>query len=282
MHDSENEILERLQEVEKGSAEAYSLALIFHENTKYSAVKNMDDFMNIGLFRANPATLLASMRSFKEYHICEERIPLPSIPELLSDEHAAKFDETLIFRRSVRSYTGKQIPFRDFARMLILSYGITGSVRYDNGEDLFLRASPSAGGLYPLEVYAFALCVEGLQPGLYHYNVRDNLLELVKRGNFREDLAKIMQNQPMIDTCSALIGFTYLFERVLIKYRNRGMRFVYLDAGHLAQNMSLVASASGLGSCMIGGFNDYEFEALLGIDGLYESAVYSLVVGDPA
>ena len=282
MYDVKSKIIGSLQKNENRNFEAYSLALNFHENTKYAPEKSMDDFLNIGMFRANPSTLLASMRSFKEYHVCKRRIQLPSMFELLTDENGVSFDETIMFRRSVRKYTGKSIPFRSFARMLVMSYGITGSVRYDNGEDLYLRASPSAGGLYPLEVYIFVFCVDDLQPGLYHYNVRDNLLELIAERDFRTPLIPVMQDQPMVETCSALFCFTYMFERVLVKYRNRGMRFVYLDAGHLAQNISLVASAAGIGSCMIGGFNDYELEALLGVDGFYESAVYSLVVGDPS
>jgi SagB-type dehydrogenase family enzyme len=123
--------------------------------------------------------------------------------------------------------------------------------------------------------------IEGIEPGIYHYNVRDHALELVRGGDLRQQLAEAALDQDFLADGAAVLAWTAVFARSKWKYRERAHRYVYLDAGHIAQNVALAAVALGLGSCQVAALYDDEVNALLGVDGKEESIIYMTVIGRP-
>ena len=255
----------------------YEEAFLYHENSKFGRRKSQKDFVHIGQLRANKNLVSAMTRQWKVYPHVEYK-PLPSVVDFLA-EPGMSLEEAIVRRRSSRCFSGKAISWKAFARMLVLSYGITGEMPYDTSDIQYLRASPSAGALYPLEIYPVVFHVEELEMGVYHYNVRDNALGLLKEGDFREELFALCTEQDMVRDAGGVFLITAQPLRTMRKYRERGLRFIYLDAGHLAQNMYLLAVSSGCGACALGGLYDWEVEDFLGIDGFYETVIYAVVVG---
>ena len=120
-----------------------------------------------------------------------------------------------------------------------------------------------------------------MPPGIYHYSIADHRLELVRKGALGEELARAALDQGMCARAPAVLIWTAVFERCRWKYGERAYRYVYLDAGHVAQNLSLAAVSLGLGSCQIAATFDDEVNELLGVDGEEESVLYMSVVGRP-
>lgn len=255
----------------------YRVAFLYHEHSKFGRRKSERDFIHIGQLRQNRELISLMTKHFKKYPEVTYQ-PLPSLLELSSSESVSLL-EAIVRRRSIREFSGKEMPFEIFARLLVFSYGITGEMPYDTGDIQYLRASPSAGALYPLEVYAVVLMVENLPRGVYHYNGKENAIGLLKEGDFKDFLVNICTEQEMIRQASVVFFLTAYPLRIMRKYRERGLRFIYLDAGHMAEHIYLLATAYGFGACALGGMYDREVEAFLGIDGFYETVVYAVAVG---
>ena len=143
------------------------------------------------------------------------------------------------------------------------------------------RTVPSAGALYPIETYLSVNNVEGLEKGLYHYDIQAHALEELKVGSFSEKIAQAALGQKMLIDAPVVLIWTAIFERSKWKYAQRAYRYMYLDAGHIAQNLALSATSIGLGSCQIGAFFDDEINQIIGLDGVEESVLYLSVVGHP-
>lgn len=177
-------------------------------------------------------------------------------------------------RRSKREFTQKPIRLLDLSQLLAATQGITHA---ESGYPF--RACPSAGALYPVETYAVVNSVEKIPPGLYHYYVPKHLLEVLAQGSFGRDLAEAALGQSMAGTASVVFVWTAVVQRSKWKYRERGYRYIYLDAGHIGQNLYLAATALELGCCTIGALFDEEVNQLIGVDGKKETVVYMGAVG---
>jgi SagB-type dehydrogenase family enzyme len=184
--------------------------------------------------------------------------------------------ETIRERRSVRDFKNVPLERGELSQLLWASQGMT---RSEMGQGL--RAAPSAGALYPVETYLSVQNVAGIEAGIYHYNVREHALELVKSGDFRAPLAEAALDQTFLTEAAVVFAWTVVLARSKWKYRERAYRYVYLDGGHIAQNVALAAVAMGLGSCQIGALYDDEVNALLGVDDQEESIIYLTAVGHP-
>ncbi len=208
---------------------------------------------------------------YKEYPGARKiRLPPPGTPVLSS------FAEMLSRRRSVREYSARPLHLEEISFLLWASSGIQ---RREEGHAF--RTVPSAGALYPIDTYVIAHRVEGIGPGVYHYGVRDHHLEEVAPGDFRADLTRAALFQEFCSEAGAAFVWTAIFSRAKWKYRQRAYRYVYLDAGHIAQNLALAAVGLGLGTCQVAAFFDDEMNALLGVDGVEESVIYLSAVGHP-
>ena len=177
-------------------------------------------------------------------------------------------------RRSQREFTQEPIPLAHLSQLLSATQGIT---RTASGHPF--RACPSAGCLYPIETYLVVNRVDGLMPGIYHFYVPKHLLEVLTEGSFGRDLAEAALGQDMVRTASVVFVWTAVVERSKWKYKERGYRYIYLDAGHIGQNLYLAATALDLGCCTIGALFDEDVNQLIGVNGQEETVVYMGAVG---
>jgi SagB-type dehydrogenase family enzyme len=185
--------------------------------------------------------------------------------------------EALKARRSVRHYSGKPLS-REQLSFLLWSAG--GIQRVERGHQF--RTAPSAGALYPIETYLVVDAVGELAPGLYHYHVESHRLEELRLGQLGHDLAQAALDQKMCLEAAVVFVWTAVFYRSKWKYEDRAYRYIYLDAGHMAQNLALAAASVGLGTCQVGALFDDEVNHLIGVSGTDESVIYMSLVGHPA
>ena len=199
------------------------------------------------------------------------KLPSPSI------EGGPSIWTVISKRRSVRNFLPEQLSIGDLSQLLWACQGVTR-----RGRGYELRAAPSAGALYPVETYLIANAVAGVERGVYHYLVLGHELEQLRKGDFRTQACRAALDQEMAYRAPVVFVWTGVFGRSKWKYGQRAYRYVYLDAGHIAQNLALAAVALGLGSCQIGALYDDEVNALIGVDGVEESVLYMSVVGRPS
>ena len=184
--------------------------------------------------------------------------------------------EAVSGRRSIRNFGREPLDPAELSQLLWAAQGITReAVNWE------FRAAPSAGALYPVETYLSVQNVSDLEPGIYHYSPRDHALSILKEGDFRVNLAEAALDQDFLADAGVVFCWTAVFARSAWKYAERAYRYVYLDAGHIAQNVALAAVALGLGSCQVAALYDDEINALLGVDGAEESILYLTAVGRP-
>ncbi len=151
------------------------------------------------------------------------------------------------------------------ATWLFLAYGITGTVESEHGTQ-YLRSCPSAGGLYPCELYVAAFGIQDLEPGLYHYSPSEFCLTKLREGN--ETLARLRRGRPdlhFLETVPAAILVSTIFWRSAWKYRDRGYRFSLLDSGHLVENLRLAATGLGMAPMVRLRVNDAAVRELIGV-----------------
>ena len=183
-------------------------------------------------------------------------------------------EEAIGKRRSVRNYSSKPLTMSQLSQLVFSAQGITGKL-YDQS----LRTAPSAGALYPMEVYVIANDVEDLPRGIYHYAVLNHSLELVKSGDFRKEITAAGLEQEMLGDADVTFVLSAVFDRIRHKYGERGFRYAYIEAGHISQNIYLQAVSLGLGSVSVGAFLDEEINNLIGVDGQTEAVIYLHAVG---
>jgi SagB-type dehydrogenase family enzyme len=192
------------------------------------------------------------------------RLPAPAHRSNVS------LEETLQNRRSVRSYSDVPLSLSEVSQLLWAAQGIT--------ESWGGRTAPSAGGLYPLEVYFLAGNVTGLTPGEYKYIPQGHRIELVKEGDPRSGLAAAALDQAWVKEGSIVISIIAVYARTTQKYGDRGIRYVNMEAGHAAQNICLQATALDLGAVTVGAFNDDRVRNVLSLpEG--EMPVYLIPIG---
>ena len=176
-------------------------------------------------------------------------------------------------RRSVRAYTQDEMSLKDLSQVLWATQGVREVVSGSN-RDFKLRIAPSAGALYPIETYLYSNRLEGLERGIYHYVIDKHALEFIKKGDYGNDLRAGALDQQIAKQAAVVFIWSAVFERSKWKYLQRAYRYVFMEAGHIAQNLALAAEALDYGSCQIGAIYDDELNALLGLDGVNESVIY--------
>ena len=179
-------------------------------------------------------------------------------------------EETLRDRRSVRKYSSDSLTLADVAQLLWSGQGVS------DGRDR--RTSPSAGALYPLELYLVAGNVEALPSSIYQYRPARHALSLVVVGDKRRELATAALRQNWVSKAPAVVVITAVYERTTRKYGDRGQKYVHMEAGHAAQNISLQAVSLGLGAVTVGAFADREIKQILNLPE-DEVALYIMPVG---
>lgn len=195
-----------------------------------------------------------------------ERIKLPA-PDYRGN---TSVEEALSKRRSVRFYSGEDLSIEEVSQLLWAAQGITGTG----------RTAPSAGALYPLELYLVVGDVEGLDNGVYQYRPVEHELEKLVTGDVQVELSKaaVGQNQEHVRDAAVDLVFTAVYERTTGKYGERGIRYVHMEAGHAAQNVYLQAVSLELGTVVIGAFSDDKVKELVNAEE-QEEPLYIMPVG---
>jgi len=182
-------------------------------------------------------------------------------------------------RESCRNYSLRPLPAQVLSNILACGYGIVRTAKIDPTGQIYLRTTPSAGGLFPLEIYSLARGVEGTVDGLYHYNVRGHRLEFLRAGSWFAELDQALLMTPLVRGANLILFLSAVFARSQKKYGPRGYRYIMLEAGHVAQNICLSAVEQGLDSLCMGGYLDGRLNTFLGLDSITEAVVYSIAVG---
>ncbi len=157
-------------------------------------------------------------------------------------------EQALRKRRSVRSYKDDPLDFSEISQILWSAQGITSPRRF--------RTAPSAGALYPLELYVIAGNVKNLPPAIYKYHPGKHVLVKIAAGDMRSKLSRAALSQSAIKKAPAVLLFCAVYERTTGKYGRRGIRYVHMEVGHAAQNVCLQAIALGLKTAVIGAFRE--------------------------
>jgi SagB-type dehydrogenase family enzyme len=182
-------------------------------------------------------------------------------------------ERALANRRSQRNYQNRAISAQQLSQILWAAYGITSPAPGQPALRGGLRTSPSAGALYPLEIYAIVGNVTGIEPGVYRYISGEHRIVRTIDRDVRDELMQAAMGQRMVRDAPALVFYSAVFSRMTGRYGERGRNYVYIEVGHSAQNVYLQAEALGLGTCAIGAFTDSRIRQVLqlpaGEDPLY-------------
>jgi SagB-type dehydrogenase family enzyme len=201
-------------------------------------------------------------------HIMKE-IELPE--PLLSG--TVSLEEALGMRSSVRSFTGEPLSMADLSQLLWAAQGVT---RADKG----FRTAPSAGATFPMEIFLVCAQVNGLEAGLYRYRTGSHNLLMLKSGDLRERLLETALMQKWLSQAAAILVVCADYSRTTGRYGDRGIRYVHMESGHVGQNIALQAVALGLGTTMVGAFNDHELSVALDLPQELQP-LYIIPVGKP-
>ena len=191
-------------------------------------------------------------------------------------------------RRSQRTYTGDPLP-QDYLATIVRSAGaITGQTDVDlmggGHVTVRFRTAPSGGGLYPIDIYVASLRVDGLERGLYRYDpLSDTLMHSGNREDVDELLSTFSVPEELITLAQANVIFLLVGHpwRSMRKYGSRGTRFLFLEAGSIAQNVHLATEALGFGSVDCASVYDDEAHEVMRLDGLYQTLLHTIIVGNP-
>lgn len=180
-----------------------------------------------------------------------ENVALPE-PSLTG---SSSVEQLLAQRRSTRDYQNTALDLAEIGQLLWAAQGITHSRGY--------RTAPSAGALYPLELYVVANRVDGLAKGVYHYDPRHHQLLSTRVEDVQVELCQAAWLQECVQEAPAVVVFTAVYERTTKKYGKRGKRYVHIEVGHAAQNLYLQAESLGLGTVDVGAFSDDDVAEVL-------------------
>jgi SagB-type dehydrogenase family enzyme len=169
----------------------------------------------------------------------------------------ASLEEAIAARRSVRQYEDKPLALSEISQLLWAAQGVIGVKG--------MRTAPSAGALYPLEIVLIAGKVLSLEPGIYRYLPDTHSLVQTVEGDRREELSDAALGQSSVRHAPAVFALTATTGRMTSKYRDRGIRYIWIETGHVAQNLCLQAASLGIGTVPVGAFNDKEVRNALGL-----------------
>ena len=191
------------------------------------------------------------------------------LPDPVHDSDTS-IEGALLKRRSVRNYKNRPLELAEISQLLWAAQGITSP----RG----LRTAPSAGALYPLEIYVVAGNVNDLPDGVYNYRPHKHELVRIVKGDKRNELCNAALKQTSIKNAAVVIVFSAVYDRITTKYGDRGIKYVHIETGHAAQNILLQAVSLDLGAVVIGAFDDDAVKEVLKMSGR-EEPLYIIPVG---
>ena len=235
----------------------------FIERTKYSSLGPSDQMKGI---RQPPLE--------QDYDPHKNKIRLPTPVEFKVDN--IDLSEAIENRKSIRSYSRRPVSLDELSYMLWCTQGVK---RVIAGHAIF-RTVPSAGGRHAFETYVFLKNVEGIPPGLYRFlTIEHQLLEINTSLELSDNITHACLGQNMIKESAVTFIWVAVVNRMKWRYGERGYRYMYLDAGHVCQNLYLCVEAIKCGTCAIAAFDDDEMNQIIGLNGKDEFVIYLATVG---
>lgn len=225
------------------------------------------------LFRVGSRSLTPANETNPQ-HAFYEQLPMMtgdmfSLPAP-TKEGQMSLEETMVLRRSIRSYLDLPLSIHELSQLLWAAQGI-------NNERGF-RTAPSAGATFPLEMFVVVNNVENLDKGIYHYHPQGHQMTFIRSVDVAEPLFTACLSQSMILDSGAILVFAAIYERTTARYGERGVRYIYNEVGHASQNVHLQAAALDLGTVVIGAYRDDEVEEILQLGDEYR-VLYLMPVG---
>ncbi len=217
----------------------------------------------------NLLSLMSMIVSTSNIDVQAGDIELLHLPEPKLDGSMA-VEEALHSRRSVREYQSGELTLAEISQLMWAGQGVT--------DPRGLRTAPSAGALYPLEISLIVGDISGLVKGVYRYQPKENALWSISKSDQRASLAGAAWRQDFIKDAAAILVISGIYQRTTKKYRERGIRYVHMEAGHAAQNIFLQATALGLSTIVIGAFDDELVKKILDFSE-QEHPLYLIPVG---
>lgn len=254
---------------------------LYHENSKLTERRAEALQEQIALFAADSAGAPAGQSRYPSR-------PTIALPRAKRRLFGPRLDDALRERRSQRGpFGGRSLSLAELGALLDLAVGSRRETAAKAGakgtepptEARALRPFPSAGGLYPIEVYVAALACASVERGIHHYDPGTHALARVAPCPAQAELERLIFADDLWPGTAAALVLTGVFDRTQAKYGERGYRFVLLEAGHAAQNMLLAAQSLGLAGAPIGGFCEDALGAAMGLDVTRESLVYVVLLG---
>ncbi len=186
------------------------------------------------------------------------------LPEITTDGDVS-LEMTIHQRRTVRSFHSKTLTLKQLSQLFWAAQGIT-----EPGG--FKRAAPSAGALYPMDIYGVVGedCIERLNPGVYLYEAATHSFSLIQRGDVRRDIAVASLGQMWMSYAPITLVITAEYSRVTVKYGQRGVRYAMIEAGHIGQNIFLQSQAMDMEAGIVGAFEDQKVIQVMGIKKTHE------------
>jgi SagB-type dehydrogenase family enzyme len=215
-------------------------------------IRHMDSIRRVLSVTAFVVALILLKEDIRSTHPDLVLLPKPGETGPLSVE------EAIARRRSVREFRDAPVLLPEVSQLLWAAQGITG-------EDGFKRAAPSAGAKFPMEIFVVSGNVDGLPQGVYRYVPKTHALEIVRRGDVRAELCDEALSQEWVETAALDIVIAGVYERTMEKYGERGIRYVHIEVGAVAENIYLQAETLGLGTTFVGAFSDAGVKKILRI-----------------
>jgi len=179
-------------------------------------------------------------------------------------------EEALSKRRSVRRFEEKDLTIEEIGQLLWAGCGLNADVKKRAN-----RTAPSAGAIYPMQVYSIT------KDGFYRYIIETHSLKLIKKGDLRQGLSESALGQECVEIAPLSIIITGDYQKCAVKYKERAERYVHIEAGHIAENIHLQAAALNMGSVPVGAFDDNALKKLLELSEK-ETPLYIIPIGYPA
>lgn len=249
------------------SIQYYYWANRVYDDEKYEST--YEEFIKLNGKRGNQPSIYKEYKTNKILHL-----PTPS-------EFKADLLLTILDRQSIR-YTNKNlnISMQDISDILYYSVGET-AYAFDSGMGgALFKPTPTPGGRANTEIYLINLSNTLFEKGLYHYSVKTHCLEMIKPGNYREEMYKISGNQEQLNFCNIILVATERMDRITWKYQDASAyRSVLIESGLISQNIYLTGTAKRVAVGMIGTFKDSLLVQLLQINATIEIPTVLFTLG---
>jgi SagB-type dehydrogenase family enzyme len=256
-------------------SQLFSPSEIYHENSKMHP-SDMVLYSWINLVNTSPHIRNIISRPFTHY----KGYPSIRLPHEFAPT-SCTLEEAIVNRRSVREFSGLPMHLNTLAKILYLGDTVVKFQQNQDGTTWSLRTAPSAGGLYPIDMYCAIINVNNLKSGIYFYNPLSHCLEQLIEMDVSQTLIRAIGSsmERTVKQACACIIITAVMSRIKFKYGERAYRFIMLEAGHIAQNLLLAAQGERVGAVPIGGFLDDEVNHILRFDGVEETTLYLVLLG---